>query len=434
MNKIKDFIKKDTIIFLVLLFIFIIFSSIFFQNYTRLYFISIDGNQIGFINDEKLLNRAISEINSDLAKNDKDIFIEPKIDKNVLYSFQNSLEYNELKEELQKHSIKYKNAWALVKNGKIIAGLDSRDDALYSLNDVKNHFIHKDSIHLLNIEFIDNINVEFTKIPINLMFNKNDLVKKIIESTELSEIRFTSFTNILPLSKDSIFTEQLRPIKDNKNLLLLRKDDYSLDVVFEEERNDETILPRSTIFNFDETLLPSETITEREGQDGIVLKHRNVTFLNNKEISSTTLKEKITKDVIAKIIRVGEKSIFSNNGFIFPYKGYITSGFGPRFDGFHRGIDIAGKLGDKIVASKDGVVNFSGFKNSYGYVVFIDHDSNYSTRYAHLSQYIVDPGEIVKQGQVIGYMGSSGNSTGYHVHFEILKNGQIIDPMELLNE
>lgn len=115
-------------------------------------------------------------------------------------------------------------------------------------------------------------------------------------------------------------------------------------------------------------------------------------------------------------------------------KGWISSYFGTRADPFtgkqawHNGVDIAGKLGSDVLSVAAGVVTFSGEKSGYGEMIEITHDNGYVTRYGHNSELHVALGEIVKKGQVISSMGSTGRSTGPHVHFEVYKHGRAVDP------
>ncbi len=115
-------------------------------------------------------------------------------------------------------------------------------------------------------------------------------------------------------------------------------------------------------------------------------------------------------------------------------KGWISSYFGIRTDPFtgrkemHKGLDLAGKMGSEVVAVADGVVTWSGKRYGYGNLVEINHGNGYVTRYGHNSRLLVEPGEVVRRGQVIALMGSTGRSTGPHVHFEVLAKGRQIDP------
>lgn len=121
-------------------------------------------------------------------------------------------------------------------------------------------------------------------------------------------------------------------------------------------------------------------------------------------------------------------------------KGWMSSRFGRRTDpfnaskiSFHSGVDFAGKLGSKIIAVAAGVVVESGERNGYGGIVEINHGAGFKTRYAHNKQNLVKVGDIVKKGQVIALMGSSGRSTGPHVHFEVYKFGRPVDPASYIN-
>ena len=116
--------------------------------------------------------------------------------------------------------------------------------------------------------------------------------------------------------------------------------------------------------------------------------------------------------------------------------GWISSYFGGRTDpetgkrAFHKGIDFVAKLGSDVVAVADGVVEYSGWRSGYGRIVEIRHVGGYLTRYAHNSTLLVDKGDLVQQGQSIATLGSSGRTTGPHVHFEVLKDGNTVDPLE----
>jgi len=115
-------------------------------------------------------------------------------------------------------------------------------------------------------------------------------------------------------------------------------------------------------------------------------------------------------------------------GLIWPIHGPVSSEFGPRWGGFHPGIDIAVPTGVPIAAAGSGVVVVAGPNGGYGNFVVIDHNNGYSTAYAHQSQIAVSQGQTVKQGEVVGYVGSTGFSTGPHLHFEIRVNGTTQNP------
>ena len=119
-------------------------------------------------------------------------------------------------------------------------------------------------------------------------------------------------------------------------------------------------------------------------------------------------------------------------------KGWLSSYFGYRADpftgkrAFHHGVDIAGKEGTNVLATASGLVVWSGKRNGYGQLVEIDHGDGYVTRYGHNKEILVSKGDTVKQNAVIAKMGSTGRSTGPHVHFEVLRYGKKVNPRKYL--
>jgi len=119
-------------------------------------------------------------------------------------------------------------------------------------------------------------------------------------------------------------------------------------------------------------------------------------------------------------------------GLIWPVSGPITSPFGPRWGGFHPGIDIGVPEGTPIHAAAAGTVIYCGWEDGYGNLVVIDHHNGIATAYAHQSKIAVTCNENVDQGQVIGYSGCTGFCTGPHLHFEVRVNGTPVDPLGYL--
>ena len=120
--------------------------------------------------------------------------------------------------------------------------------------------------------------------------------------------------------------------------------------------------------------------------------------------------------------------------------GWLSSRYGKRNDpftgkqDFHKGLDFAGKKGSEVIAVGDGVVSWAGKKSGYGQLIEINHGNGYSTRYGHNQSHMVKVGDTVKKGQQIALMGSTGRSTGPHVHFEVLRNGKKVNPSGFIGE
>ena len=126
--------------------------------------------------------------------------------------------------------------------------------------------------------------------------------------------------------------------------------------------------------------------------------------------------------------------------WIWPTYGWLTGTFGGRPDpftgepAFHQGLDISTEKGQAVYATANGTVDSAAYSGEYGNLLTLKHDFGLSTRYGHLSRFNARPGQGVKRGDIIGYVGSTGRSTGAHLHYEILANGRLINPLQLLTQ
>ena len=124
---------------------------------------------------------------------------------------------------------------------------------------------------------------------------------------------------------------------------------------------------------------------------------------------------------------------------IWPTHGWLTGSFGSRSDpftgepGFHQGLDISTEKGQPVFATADGVVESAAYAGDFGNLLVLHHGFGLTTRYGHLSRFAARPGQSVKRGDVIGYVGSTGRSTGTHLHYEIRIDGAAIDPMRYIS-
>lgn len=156
-------------------------------------------------------------------------------------------------------------------------------------------------------------------------------------------------------------------------------------------------------------------------------------FVNDKVVEREILKEEVVKEAVALVVERGTKVPPT---YIKPLSGgKLTSGFGPRSaptkgaSTYHKGIDWATPTGTSVVASCGGTVAKAGWANGYGYVVYVNHADGRQTRYGHLSKVLVKVGQTVKQGEKIALSGSTGISSGPHVHFEMLINNTQVNPL-----
>jgi murein DD-endopeptidase MepM/ murein hydrolase activator NlpD len=153
--------------------------------------------------------------------------------------------------------------------------------------------------------------------------------------------------------------------------------------------------------------------------------------LESLQAESATLAAKIRAAQSTSIVP-GPTGAASAAGFVWPVHGVLTSGFGWRWGRMHEGVDLAVSTGTPVVAAAAGTVIVAGWMGGYGNLVVVDHGNGISTAYGHNTSVTVGVGQSVAQGQLIAYSGSTGHSTGPHVHFEVRINGSPVDPMGYL--
>jgi murein DD-endopeptidase MepM/ murein hydrolase activator NlpD len=170
-------------------------------------------------------------------------------------------------------------------------------------------------------------------------------------------------------------------------------------------------------------LTPDVTVSSPENTFGIL---KNV--LTSLESHLTLVRRTVEK----------REALLNATPSIWPVDGWLSAGYGMRPDpftgaaDFHPGIDISVEKGTPIQATADGTIELAAPSGDYGNLVVIDHGFGLVTRYGHLSKFAVWPGQQVKRGDVIGYVGATGRATGPHLHYEVLANGKLMNPLQLL--
>ncbi len=417
--------KKILIYAGLFLLLFSLCAAILQKESRRIFIFDENGKLYAKVKDENEIKEAFEEAKESI-KFGKIILYEDIKQMDTYEFFGKTTDKTELEAMFVNKLPKYVNAWGVFKNGECIAGLMNRDDVLDMLSQFKTYYVKKitggdeKDTKILDVKFLDDIEVKHTLVRDEDILTKTEFYSKIFTATKNNKIVF----------KDEELGESsgLKKATDFPGVFVTNKEPFSLDIIIKDKRTERVVLPQTTILNYDETLEKGEEVVEREGVDGELLRNSENFFINGQVVKTEVLDEVVSIEPSSEIRRVGDRDEAMKPKFGWPSIGRITSGFGPRFDGFHRGLDIANYLGATVRASQRGKVVFAGFSGSYGNVVIIDHKGGYQTRYAHLLKPLVSVSQIVDKNEAIGLMGSTGNSTGSHVHFEILKNGELIDP------
>jgi murein DD-endopeptidase MepM/ murein hydrolase activator NlpD len=209
-----------------------------------------------------------------------------------------------------------------------------------------------------------------------------------------------------------------------------------VDVIVKKEEKTKEKISYQTKVEESDSMFKGDQKVKQQGSDGEKVVHYAIEIRNGKVANRDVLEEEVVKEVVDKIIVKGTKVIPSRGTGNLSWPtvgGYISSHVGYRWGSYHKGIDIAGPSNRAILAADNGTVVFAGYQGGFGNKIEINHNNGMKTIYAHLSSINVNVGQTVQRGQQIGVMGSTGNSTGVHLHFEVYKNGALQNPLNYLN-
>ncbi len=229
------------------------------------------------------------------------------------------------------------------------------------------------------------------------------------------------------VSSTRVLTDRARVRRDRVRMLR--------DGVQREERRAQAAADRMQVITEELTARRNELERERRGRDTLLARAVGV----RRDIETETRDLRRRSDRLAASIRKAQAAggaevdpTISDRGMTYPVNGVLTSGFGPRWGRMHEGLDIAVPTGTPVMAAAPGVVLSAGWGGGYGNLVVVDHGGGIATAYAHNSTISVTAGQRVDRGTVLALAGSTGRSTGPHVHFEVRVNGAATDPIQYL--
>lgn len=291
--------------------------------------------------------------------------------------------------------------------------------------------------HIVSITFAEEINITETYVPSSHIISLDEAIELVTKETEENKIyevvagdTLSSIAYAYDLTLDELLA--MNPDYDVNNyirigdLITVTVPEPELSVIVTEQKSyeEEYELPVEYVYN--DNFYTTYSCVLQEGSTGYRSVVAEITYKDGVATETKILAEDVTVEAVPRIVEVGT---LTPPTYIRPMSGgYVSSNYGWRWGRLHGGIDIACSTGTSVMAASSGVVVEAGWNGSYGYTVLIAHPDGKYTRYAHLSRLFVSYGQSVSQGGVIGLSGNTGNSTGPHLHFEIIVNGVRVDP------
>lgn len=394
MNALKRNKRNIGVILITLLFT----ATIFYCNVYKFngYKISRGNSTITFVKSKREFNKIYKELQNEVSAKYSNVIIKNDftLDKVIVKDQRMFISGDDLKAVMLKKFNIEVDAFLMKSDKRKVAYVTSENQGKEIIKAIKDYYSKETKLSSIKkVEMENKISYDSVKVKIGDLYENSKIIKDVIE-----------YNN-----------------KAQRPLITVR--------VVGDVIKEETIHP-ITIMKSSNRLMKGVNKTQCEGKEGTKKLTSEVIALNNKQVSENLLKTEIITAVQNKEILVGiyEPIILQLGYMNRPSRGSISSTFGMRWGRMHKGIDIAANFGATINAALEGTVTYAGWQDGYGKVIKIDHGEGIETTYAHCSSIAVEKGEAVKQGKKIGEVGSTGNSTGPHLHFEVRENGEPKNP------
>ncbi|KNZ69241.1 peptidase M23 [Thermincola ferriacetica] len=411
--------------------------------------VKVDGKQVALVSDKRAAQKVLEQLKKEKAHQWKQkLIIKEKVNfvdteaKRYLIA-----DIGALKPILDKKLTFVGVATGLKVNGKTVAILASRAEANKVLDTIKKRFTANiNNMQTLSVGFREK--VEISEIPASLadVVTVDQAVEKLMHGKEKARVhivqsgdslwtiarKYDTHVADLKAANPEIKGERL----DLGQEIKLVKEEPLLTVVVEAKATVKETIPYNVKVIADKSMWKGRQKINQKGENGSREVTYKLVLANGTVENRTVLNQKVIKPAKDQIVVRGARLVVASRGgsgrLAWPTGGRITSPFGSRWGSMHTGLDIDGYTGQPVGAAEDGRVVSTGWDGAYGKQVTIDHGNGLRTKYAHLSKIEVSPGEYVSRGQLIGEVGSTGRSTGSHLHFEVMVGGSFRNPLPYL--
>ncbi len=415
--------------------------------------VTVNGETVGYVSNESEFSNVVSEVENNLGESIGENYV---MTSNPEYSFtivnKSKLQTEESKSEMYDgvYSIVCEEIgehYGLYVDGTLIAASQSEDTLNNILDELKQPYITGEENE--TVEFVANVEIKKGIYAPSYFYTEDEIRAKFSASTNPMYYTIQEDDYLSDISKATGLTRTqlyaLNPELDERRLVPGKKVNISQPEVYLGIKIVKTInyteeIDYDTIKIEDSSLYKTQTKVKTSGKTGEKDIVAEVTYIDGAQVSKQIISETVTREPVNKEIYVGTKALPSSTSplagtgtFIRPISGgYVSCAFGG-YRG-HTGTDLtmSGAYGKPAYASAAGTVIYAGWSGGYGKVVKIKHSNGYETWYAHLSSINVSVGTTVYQGQQIGRIGSTGNSSGPHLHFEMRINGNAVNAMKYI--
>lgn len=341
-------------------------------------------------------------------------------------------------------------SYGIYVDGTKVGAVQTKEDAKDVLQDLKSKYTTKaDKAEVEEAVFLESVEVNRCSTKLENIRTEESMVSLLTTDTDKETVHTAIAGETVEDIAEQFGTSKAKVMRDNPNLPDKGAVDAGTPVVIKETappvtvKITEKIAYKETIrykteTTKDDTMYEGDEEITQEGKNGRREVSARIVTVNGKTIKTDTLSEKVTSEPVTKKVTVGtmERPPTVGDGkFSCPiHDGFRkTSGFQMRWGRFHKGVDLACPTGTPVYAADGGTVVTASYKPSYGNLVEIDHQNGYLTKYAHNSQILVNVGDKVYEGQKIALVGSTGNSTGPHCHFEVRDHGEPVNPLNFIS-
>jgi len=416
-----------------------------------------DGSRLAVVSDEGQVERAIEQARAEIAKEQglkvAGFKTALSCEKAEGKPVGKPLDQEELAGLLKERLEWEVEAVAICINGKSVICLADEASATEALERLKGQYLSQENgkYALESVGYAEEVNIQTTVCLLKDVKTAEQAAETLargLDRLDLYTVR--NGDTLWALARDHNTTvEELREanpqIKDDLlkpgQQIALKRSEPLINVVYTLTRTDTEKIPFRVVYENDDNLYRHQQKVKQEGAYGSRLVTYRITKSNGLETAREILSAEVLAEPVTRVVVRGTRSmvVSSRAGawqgrLEWPLQGPITSGYGYRGREFHAAIDIDGVTGDPVGAAAEGTVVFTGWAGSLGKCIAIDHDNGLVTRYAHLDSVDVSAGQKVSAGETIGRVGSTGRSTGSHLHFEVWVNGQPQNPLRYLSE